>query len=98
MSEAGGGAQVPRKQVPPVSVVASVEARVLIVDDDPVFLGVLAEVVSSRLEGAVVETCASPVAALDSIAAQDYDVVVSDVLMGGLHGLALLERRSEAHV
>ena len=92
MSEATGRDQVPRAQVTPVSLVSSGAPRVLIVDDDPVFLGVLAEVLGSRLEGALVEACMSPVAALDRIAAQDYDVVVSDLLMGGLHGLELLER------
>jgi signal transduction histidine kinase len=72
---------------------APVEARVLIVDDDPVFLKVLSEAVSWRLDRrALVEACDSPVSALAAIEAHDYDVVVSDLLMGGLHGLDLLER------
>jgi signal transduction histidine kinase len=67
-------------------------ARVLLVDDDQRFLHVLAEALRPRLDGADVETRASPVAALESIEAEDYDVVVSDLLMGGLSGLDLLGR------
>jgi len=90
--EAAGCDSVPRQRLPLGSPESSGEARVLIVDDDPVFVAVLADVVRSRLHGALVEACVSPLTALRSIAAQDYDVVVSDLLMGGLHGLELLER------
>jgi signal transduction histidine kinase len=67
-------------------------ARVLLVDDDRVLLRVLADGLARCLDGTHVEACSSPVAALESIAAHDYDVVVSDLLMGGLHGLELLQR------
>jgi signal transduction histidine kinase len=72
--------------------VAPGQARVLLVDDDQRFLHVLAGAIEPRLDGAYVETCSSPVAALESIEAGDYDVVVSDLLMDGLSGLDLLQR------
>src|SRR5689334_12217425 len=67
-------------------------SRVLLVDDDPTLLRALAEALSRRLEGTRIETCSSPVAALAKIAASDYEVVVSDLVMHGLNGLELLDR------
>ncbi len=81
-----------QRQVTPEAVTSPVDARVLIVDDDPMLLRVLVDAVAKRLENAMVEACPSPLAAVEYIAAVDYDVVVSDLLMGGLHGLDLLER------
>jgi len=66
--------------------------RVLLVDDDRMLLRVLHESLVQRLAGAHVEAVSSPVVALERIEAEDYDVVVSDLLMVGLHGLELLER------
>src|SRR5690349_20402316 len=77
------------REAPPEARQAS---RVLLVDDDPTLLRALAEALSRRLEGAKIETCPSPVAALAKIAASDYEVVVSDLLMNGLSGLELLDR------
>ena len=71
---------------------ASTRARILIVDDDRRFLYVLAEALTPRIDGVLVETRSSPVEALASIETTDYDVVVSDLLMAGLTGLELLER------
>jgi signal transduction histidine kinase len=67
-------------------------ARILVVDDDGMFLRTLAEALSRRLDGASVETCRSPVDAVKCIEAHDHDVVVSDLVMSGLHGLDLLDR------
>jgi signal transduction histidine kinase len=74
------------------AVLSQTEARILLVDDDRVLLWVLADVLARGIEGAFVETCSSPVEALGNIATNDYDVVVSDLLMVGLDGLELLER------
>ena len=67
------------------------ETRILVVDDDPMLLRALTEVVRSRVAGAIVEACRSAREALEKIEAEDYDVVVSDLLMGGMHGLELLD-------
>ena len=71
---------------------ASQGARVLVVDDDRMLVRALGEILSRRLPGAEVETCSSPVDAIASIEARGHDVVVSDLLMGGLNGLELLDR------
>jgi signal transduction histidine kinase len=67
-------------------------ARVLVVDDDRVLVRVLSDALSQRLEGVEVEACAFPMAAIERIEAGDVDVVVSDLVMAGLHGFELLER------
>jgi signal transduction histidine kinase len=72
--------------------VSEVQGRVLIVDDDPMLLMALEAAMSWRLPRVSFETCGVPVTALTHIEENDYDVVVSDLLMGGLHGLELLER------
>ena len=62
-------------------------ARVLVVDDDPVVVAYLIEALAPRY-AVIGET--SPRAALDRIAREDVDVMVSDVEMPGLRGLELL--------
>jgi PAS domain S-box-containing protein len=66
------------------------DARVLLVDDDPALLEALPETVRLRLAGVAVDTCDSGVEALRRIDATDYDVIVSDIKMPGMDGLALL--------
>ena len=63
---------------------------VLIVDDDPALLQALPRAVRLRLGGVTVETADSAAAALERIAAQDYDAIVTDIKMPGMDGLALL--------
>jgi FixJ family two-component response regulator len=63
---------------------------VLIVDDDPALLRALPEALRLRMGGVTVETAASAAAALDRIATQDYDAIVTDIKMPGMDGLALL--------
>ena len=65
-------------------------ARVLIVDDDPEMVALLARGLPRR--GFAVVTAASAAEALAVLAADDVDVVVTDLHMAGLDGLALTER------
>src|SRR5207244_7212983 len=66
------------------------QARVLIVDDDPALLQALPEALRLRMDGVTVDTAESGAAALDRIAARDYDAIVTDVKMPGMDGLELL--------
>src|SRR5881296_164035 len=64
--------------------------RVLIVDDDQALLQALPQALGLRMEGVMVDTADSGTAALDRIAAVDYDAIVTDVKMPGMDGLELL--------
>ena len=66
--------------------------RVLIVDDDVALLEALPEALRLRMDGVIVDTCDSGSAALDRIAATDYDAIISDIKMPGIDGLALLAK------
>src|SRR3989441_2069198 len=66
------------------------QARVLIVDDHPALLQALPQALRLRMGGVTVETADSAAAALDRIAALDYDAIVTDIKMPGMDGLALL--------
>src|SRR5437899_2304226 len=66
------------------------QPRVLIVDDDPALLQALPETLRLRMGGVTVDTADSGEAALDRIAARDYDVIVTDIKMPGTDGLTLL--------
>jgi two-component system response regulator HydG len=63
---------------------------VLIVDDDPALLHALPRALRLRMSGVTVETADSAAAALDRIATQDYDAIVTDIKMPGMDGFALL--------
>jgi two-component system response regulator AtoC len=69
-------------------------ARVLIVDDDAELCDLLKEVATQH--GYVPEIASSARQALDMAAAQDFDVVVTDVLMEGMDGLELCRRLAES--
>ncbi len=64
--------------------------HILIVDDDPALLQALPEALRLRMNGVMVDVADSGAAALDRIAALDYDVIVTDIKMPGMDGLALL--------
>src|SRR5881628_2508580 len=66
------------------------QPRVLIVDDDPALLQALPETLRLRMGEVTVDTADSGAAALDRIAARDYDAIVTDVKMPGMDGLELL--------
>jgi signal transduction histidine kinase len=69
--------------------------QILIVDDDPALLEALNETLRLRMGLLGVEMAASGPAALERIAAQDYEVIISDIKMPGMDGLALLKRIQE---
>jgi two-component system, cell cycle sensor histidine kinase and response regulator CckA len=62
-------------------------ASVLIVDDDPDVLDALFAVIASA--GHVIERAGSGLAALDVIEGKRIDLLLTDVLMPGLHGFNL---------
>jgi len=62
----------------------------LIVDDDPPMLTLLIHLLAEFMPGATVHTAASAAAALDHVAATDYDAILSDIAMPEMDGLALL--------
>lgn len=66
--------------------------RILIVDDDVALLQALPDALRLRMNGVIAETADSGAAALDRIAATDYDAVVCDIKMPGMDGLGLLAR------
>lgn len=66
------------------------QPRVLLVDDEEEFVSTLAE--RLMLRGISAETAYNGEAALQMIAATPPDVVVLDVLMPGMNGLAVLQR------
>src|SRR5437667_480608 len=66
------------------------QPRVLIVDDDLALLQALPEALRLRMGEVTVDTADSGAAALDRIAARDYDAIVTDIKMPGMDGLELL--------
>jgi PAS domain S-box-containing protein len=63
---------------------------ILLVDDDAALLEALPETLRLRADGIDVDTCDSATEALNRIEETDYDVIVTDIKMPGMDGLALL--------
>jgi DNA-binding NtrC family response regulator len=70
-------------------------ARILVVDDEPGIAEVLAEVF--QLDGHVVEMVGNGEAALEKLAADRYDLILSDVRMPDLDGPALYREVERRH-
>src|SRR5437879_8576661 len=68
------------------------QPHVLIVDDDLALLQALPETLRVPMGGVTVDTADSGAAALDRIAARDYDAIVTDIKMPGTDGLTLLAK------
>jgi len=75
---------------------------VLIVDDDPVMLEVIHEILKRSLADVLVDVTDSPNTALHRAASHHYSAVVTDVIMPGMNGLELAERihalRPDTHI
>lgn len=71
--------------------------RILLVDDDPALLKALPTTISLRMIGVEVQTTAEASMALNLLQEQDYDVIISDILMPGMDGLELLDIVTERH-
>lgn len=71
--------------------VSAMSARILLIDDDPVLLEVLSDILRFRL-GALVETCESALAALERLSTDTYDVIVSDLKMPRMDGLIFVAK------
>lgn len=65
-------------------------AHILIVDDDPALLEALSEMLQLRMDEIVVDRAESAGVALEWIAKNDYEAIVSDIKMPGMDGLALM--------
>ena len=64
--------------------------RVLVVDDDLALLQALPRALCLRMDGITVDTSSSAHDALDLIAKNEYDAIVSDIKMPEMDGIALL--------
>src|SRR4051812_32668155 len=64
--------------------------RVLLVDDDPLVCELLVRMLSKQ--GFAVSTDASAEEALERLAHEDFDVILTDMNMTGLDGLKFTER------
>jgi signal transduction histidine kinase/ActR/RegA family two-component response regulator len=81
-SAAAGGDLPPALELPIVRC-----KRVLVVDDEAEVAAILADLL--RLDGHLVDTACNGLAAIDKLAGQDFDLIVSDVRMPGLDGAGL---------
>ena len=72
--------------------------RLLLVDDDPAVLQVIPQLLQLRLRTLVIEATGSSLQALEWATTRPYDVILSDLKMPGLDGLALLCQIRAQHV
>jgi two-component system response regulator GlrR len=69
--------------------------RLLLIDDEPAGLLALSEALRLRLNDTVIDTATSTRQALSLLRDFQYHIVVSDIRMAGLDGLALLNQVRE---
>ena len=77
--------------VAPITQNGTGTARILIIDDEPNILSVLNSLLCETYE---CKTATSAVEALEYLRQENYDVVLSDIMMPGMSGLELLEEIS----
>jgi DNA-binding NtrC family response regulator len=70
-------------------------ARILLIDDDAATLRALFEALGTRLPDIAVDTARESHVALDFLRGWQYAVVISDIRMPGMDGLALLNQIRE---
>ncbi|MBI5366779.1 MAG: sigma-54-dependent Fis family transcriptional regulator, partial [Planctomycetes bacterium] len=70
------------------------DARILVVDDEPDMLDVCREALG-RLPDTRVETAAAPAAALERLRAEPFDLIISDLRLGGASGVDFLRAARE---
>jgi DNA-binding response OmpR family regulator len=77
-------------QQPPAARPATITARILLVDDEPVY----ASAVAARLRDADFDVCVAPdgVRALEAFEQEPFDLVLLDVMLPGVGGLDLASR------
>ena len=68
----------------------STRCEILIVDDEPI-VGERLQAFLTR-DGHRVETFVDPAAALDRLQAKDFDIVISDIRMGEIDGIQVMEK------
>lgn len=71
-------------------------ARILVVDDEQIIREILSEFLS--MEGYVVRSVESGERALSELRVRPYDLVISDLKMGGISGIELLEKITEENI
>jgi len=69
--------------------------HILIVDDEPEVLKMLAEAFQARAEGASIDTALSGVEALLAIGERNPDLLILDILMPGMNGLEVCRKLKE---
>lgn len=68
----------------------SIHCKILVVDDEPI----VGERLKAFIEkdGHQVETFSDPVEALRRLETEDFDIVISDIRMGEIHGIQVMEK------
>jgi DNA-binding NtrC family response regulator len=67
-------------------------ARILIIDDDAILLTALADTLKIRLEHIVIDTASSGADGFAQAESNRYNIILCDISMPDLNGLALLPR------
>ena len=67
--------------------------EILIVDDEPIICERLKAFIEK--EGHQVETFVDPGKALERLGAKDFDILISDIRMGEIDGIQVMERATE---